>query len=146
MKIRSSLATLAVLVLAACAPAATPPPAEDTPTSIPIELPTETASDTPEASPDPGPALLGAISGQAEVEIEDFIFGPTVITITVGTTVEWENKDNAPHTVRADDGSWGSGRLNKGGKFSYTFTQTGTYTYYCSVHPAMTGTVIVVSP
>lgn len=144
MKIRLSLATLAVLVLAACAPAATPPPAEDTPTSIPIELPTATAS--PEATPDPEASPDPEPSGEVEVEIEDFIFNPPMLTITAGTTVKWTNKDNSAHTVAGDDGSWRSSRLNRGSTFTFTFTQPGTYTYFCSLHPAMTGTIIVISP
>jgi plastocyanin len=58
--------------------------------------------------------------------------------------VTWTNLDSmAPHTVTADDGSWGSGTLGQGATYSHVFTSPGTYTYHCAVHPYMTGTVVV---
>jgi plastocyanin len=65
------------------------------------------------------------------------------LTVKVGTTVTWTNQDSAPHTVTADDNSWGSGRMAKGGQYSFSFDQPGTYPYHCGAHPAMTGTIIV---
>lgn len=80
---------------------------------------------------------------QVSSTISNFSFQPKTITIKVGDTVTWKNNDSAAHTVTADNGSFDSGSIGRGGTYSRTFTQTGTYPYYCSLHPNMTGTVIV---
>ena len=79
----------------------------------------------------------------AEVKIDNFVFGPQTVTILVGTTVTWTNHDDIPHTVVSTDGVFKSKVRDTDEKFSYTFTKPGTYPYYCSVHPKMTGTVVV---
>jgi plastocyanin len=78
-----------------------------------------------------------------EVKIDNFSFGPPAITVTAGTTVTWTNHDDIPHTVVADDKSFKSKVLDTDEKFSYTFGKPGTYPYFCSVHPKMTGKVVV---
>ena len=78
-----------------------------------------------------------------EVKIDNFSFGPAAITVAAGTTVTWTNRDDIPHTVVADDKSFKSKVLDTDEKFSYTFSKPGTYPYFCSVHPKMTGKVIV---
>jgi plastocyanin len=78
-----------------------------------------------------------------EVKIDNFSFGPAAITVAAGTTVTWTNHDDIPHTVAADDKSFKSKVLDTDEKFSYTFSKPGTYPYFCSVHPKMTGKVIV---
>lgn len=78
-----------------------------------------------------------------EVKIDNFSFGPTTITVAAGTTVTWTNRDDIPHTVVSDDKIFKSKVLDTDEKFSYTFTKPGTYPYFCSVHPKMTGKVIV---
>lgn len=70
-------------------------------------------------------------------------FGPKVITVAVGDTVTWINKDDMPHTVTTYDGTFDSGLFKGGESWSYTFTKPGTYEYYCTPHPWMKGTVIV---
>ena len=79
----------------------------------------------------------------AEVKIDNFSFGPTAITVPVGATVTWVNHDDIPHTVVSDDKLFKSKALDTDDKFSYTFTKAGTYGYFCSLHPKMTGKVIV---
>ena len=79
----------------------------------------------------------------AEVKIDNFSFGPETLTIAVGTTVTWTNRDDIPHTVVSTDGVFRSKVRDTDEKFSYTFAQAGTYSYYCSLHPKMTGKVIV---
>jgi plastocyanin len=82
-------------------------------------------------------------SGQA-VGIANFAYTPSSITVRVGTRVTWTNRQAAiQHTVTADDGSFGSGQLSTGVSFSHVFTTAGTYSYHCSIHPDMTGTVTV---
>jgi plastocyanin len=80
-----------------------------------------------------------------EVKIDNFSFGPTTLTIPVGTTVTWINRDDIPHTVVSTDDpkTFKSKVLDTDEKFSFTFTKVGTYPYFCSVHPKMTGTIIV---
>lgn len=80
------------------------------------------------------------------VNINNFAFAPKELTVAVGTTVTWTNKDEEPHTVVTPGGGpavFKSAALDSGDKFSFTFTKPGTYRYFCSVHPFMTGTVIV---
>ncbi len=78
-----------------------------------------------------------------EVKIDNFSFGPAAITVPVGTTVTWTNRDDIPHTVVSDDKVFKSKVLDTDEKFSYTFSKAGTYPYFCSVHPKMTGKVVV---
>lgn len=79
----------------------------------------------------------------AEVKIDNFVFGPQTVTVPVGATVTWTNMDDIPHTVVSTDGVFKSKVRDTDEKFSYTFTKAGTYPYFCSVHPKMTGTVVV---
>ena len=79
----------------------------------------------------------------AEVKIDNFSFGPQTVTVSVGATVTWINRDDIPHTVVSTDGVFNSKVKDTDEKFSYTFAQAGTYSYYCSVHPKMTGKVVV---
>jgi len=80
-----------------------------------------------------------------DVKIDNFSFGPATLTVTVGTTITWTNRDDIPHTVvSADDPKvFKSKVLDTDEKFSYTFAKPGTYPYYCSIHPKMTGKVVV---
>jgi len=81
----------------------------------------------------------------AEVKIDNFSFGPEVLTVAVGTSVTWTNRDDIPHTVVSTDDpkSFKSKVLDTDEKFSFTFSKAGTYAYFCSIHPKMTGKVIV---
>jgi plastocyanin len=80
-----------------------------------------------------------------EVKIDNFTFGPAALTVPVGTTVTWINKDDIPHTVVSTDDSktLKSKVLDTDEKFSFTFSKPGTFPYFCSIHPKMTGKVIV---
>jgi plastocyanin len=78
-----------------------------------------------------------------DVKIDNFVFGPQTVTIPVGATVTWTNHDDIPHTSVSTDGVFKSKVMDTDEKFSYTFTKTGTYSYFCSIHPKMTGTVVV---
>jgi plastocyanin len=92
--------------------------------------PSVTASDQPSAT-------------TAEVKIDNFVFGPQTITVPVGSTVTWTNKDDIPHTTVSTDGVFKSKVMDTDEKFSFKFTKAGTYSYFCSVHPKMTGKVVV---
>jgi plastocyanin len=83
-------------------------------------------------------------STSAEVNIDNFSFSPATITVKAGTAVTWTNRDDIPHTVVADDkSSFKSKVLDTGDKFTFTPTKPGTYPYFCSIHPKMTGKLIV---
>jgi plastocyanin len=78
-----------------------------------------------------------------EVTIDNFSFGPMELTVPVGTQVTWVNKDDVPHVVMSVDKIFKSKALDTDDKFSFTFQQAGTYEYFCSVHPKMTGKIVV---
>jgi len=95
-----------------------------------------------------GPASVKAKAQQAspatpEVKIDNFSFGPETLTVPVGTTVTWINHDDIPHSVVSTDNVFKSKLLDKNENFSYTFAKAGTYPYFCSIHPKMTGKVVV---
>ena len=78
------------------------------------------------------------------VKIDNFVFGPATLTVKVGTTVTWVNNDDIPHTVVANDHvTFKSKVLDTDQSFSFTFTKPGEYPYFCSLHPHMTGKVVV---
>ena len=79
----------------------------------------------------------------AEVKIDNFSFGPGTLTVPAGTTVTWTNRDDIPHTAVSTEGAFKSKVMDTDEKFSYTFTKPGTYSYFCSIHPKMTGKVVV---
>ena len=79
----------------------------------------------------------------AQVKIDNFSFEPREITVAPGTTITWTNRDDVPHTVTSNDDKFSSKALDTDDQFSFTFRDAGTYEYYCSVHPKMTGKVIV---
>jgi plastocyanin len=82
-------------------------------------------------------------TASAEVTIDNFTFRPQTLTVAVGATVTWTNRDDIPHTVVSDDGVFKSKARDTDEKFSYTFDKAGTYPYHCSIHPKMTGQVVV---
>jgi plastocyanin len=88
-----------------------------------------------------------AAQGPAPVEItiDNFTFTPTEITISPGTTVTWVNHDDIPHTVVEAERSFKSKTLDTDDRFSMTFKSAGSFVYFCSLHPHMTGKVIVES-
>jgi plastocyanin len=92
-------------------------------------------------------ALLGAAAPPPNlVTIGNFTFAPQVLTVRQGATVTWVNGDDIPHTVVATDQGFKSKVLDTDGRFSFTFAKPGTYAYFCSIHPHMTGKVVVTGP
>jgi len=89
-------------------------------------------------------AQAGIIAAEdAQVEIEDFTFKPTDITVTVGQAVRFTNKDDAAHTATADGGEFNTGVLSKGQGSVITFTFPATLAYHCEIHPSMKGSITV---
>ncbi len=81
--------------------------------------------------------------GANEVYIENMEFSPSTITVSLNATVTWTNNDGMAHTVTSDTDLFDSGSIADGKTYSHTFTTAGTYTYKCSYHSSMTGTVVV---
>jgi len=79
----------------------------------------------------------------AAVHIGNFTFKSPALTVRPGTTVTWTNDDDIPHTVVSKDGVFKSKVLDTGNQFSFTFAKPGQFGYFCSLHPHMTGTIIV---
>lgn len=91
----------------------------------------------------PRQAKAGDAAVGTEVKVDNFTFAPQTVTVPVNSTVTWVNKDDIPHVIAANDGSFKSKALDTDQKFSYTFSKAGTYAYYCSIHPKMVGKIVV---
>ena len=91
--------------------------------------------------------LLGSIelarAATQTVTISDFAFSPATVTVTAGDTVTWTNTDPVVHTATSTSGAFDSGDIAQGDTFSFTFTTPGTYDYFCTPHPTMTGRIVV---
>ena|SRR5258708_3725638 len=152
-KLKSDLWLLAVtsligLFLAACGP-------NGTGASGPLAGSSQTAATPAPTAPPPTPAPSMAMASKPattgkettaapnQVVVEEFTFKPAVLTVKPGTTVTWLNHDDVPHTVVDHDERFKSGALDTDGKFSFTFKTPGTYNYFCTLHPRMTGQIIV---
>ncbi len=84
-----------------------------------------------------------ALAADHGVDIAGFAFSPRTITVAVGDTVTWTNADAQGHTATADEGAFDTGRISGGSSASATFPTAGTFAYHCSIHPAMTATIVV---
>jgi plastocyanin len=94
-------------------------------------------------APAPAPAPAGHAMG-VDVTMDHLAFAPAAVTVPAGSTVTWTNKEDAPHTITSrGGGGLRSKTLQKGGSYSVTFPTAGVYSYYCAVHPNMTGSVTV---
>jgi plastocyanin len=84
-----------------------------------------------------------AASAETVVKIDNFTFGPQRVTVKAGTTVTFVNEDDIPHTVVSTSLAFRSKALDTDDKYAFTFTTAGVYDYFCSLHPHMTGTIVV---
>jgi plastocyanin len=149
---------------AATAPAATAPassapsPAAPASQAAPAPAPAAPAQAPADAAPadqtiaDDAPVaetakkdVVARAAASTGVTISDFKFSPSGVTVNVGDTVTWSNSGPTPHSATANDGSFDTGILPKGGSGSHTFSQAGTFSYFCKPHPFMKGTVTVVA-
>ena len=87
-------------------------------------------------------ASASPVTGDA-VNIDNFAFVPATLTVAAGSTVTWTNRDEEPHTIVANDGSFHSPGMGSQATFSYRFATAGTFDYICSIHPFMHATVVV---
>jgi plastocyanin len=90
-----------------------------------------------------GPLRTVVAEDTTIVVAKAFMFSPVTLTVSAGSTVTWTNHGEEPHTVASDSGLFRSGALDSNESFSYRFDKPGIYRYVCSIHPQMTGTVIV---
>ena len=123
------------------APTATPAP-EPTATSTPTPAPTATPTTTVEAS-----CIDVTDAGEAttiEAHAASFAWSPSEITAAVGEVITWTNRDRVPHRVATDDGTCRmTSNIGGGGSRSLQFTTAGEYPFFCTLHPDMTGTIII---
>jgi plastocyanin len=95
------------------------------------------------------PAMQRSETGNAisanpnEVVIDNFSFKPAMLSVKAGTKVTWVNHDDEPHTATDDDKRFNSKTLDTNDQFSFTFTEPGTYNYFCALHPKMRGQIVV---
>ncbi|HZB92681.1 MAG TPA: cupredoxin family copper-binding protein [Stellaceae bacterium] len=125
-----AVAAAAALFWASAATRATDPAMPDH--RMPAAAPSGTPAETVAAAPN-------------QVIIDDFAFAPKTLTVAAGTEVVWVNRDDEPHTVvdGSDAKRFKSAALDTGDKFAFVFKTPGTYLYYCTIHPHMTGTIVV---
>lgn len=114
-------------------------------TDVSVYLAPGLAGDVSAATPVASP-VADTMSEDVAITIADFKFQDQIIEIPVGTTVTWTNDDVMSHTTTSDDGTWDSGKLAQGESFSFTFDTAGTFDYICTLHPSMTGQVVVTEP
>lgn len=118
---------------------------------IATPLPPAPPAPLPRATPQPSPVRVSATptvqtaAGTALVEIVDNGYWPDYLPVRKGTTITWQHIGNAPHDAISFDNVWHTKTLLSGNRFEWTFNELGTYRYYCTFHPEMTG-VIVVEP
>jgi plastocyanin len=130
---------------------AAPPPAPPQDAGATTTTTTTAPASPPPPPPKPAPAPralksapIARAAASGGVTIQGFAFHPGSITVSVGDTVTWTNQDSADHTATASDGSFDTGTLGRGRSGSHTFSSAGTFSYICSIHPNMHGTVVVV--
>jgi plastocyanin len=114
----------------------------------PVRDPSRGSVGVPAAAPSAdtsGASPKARKSASASVTMGDFFFSPGSVSVAVGDTVTWRNTGQAPHNAVADDGSFRTPDLNQGQSASETFTRAGTFSYICTIHPQMEGTVRVLS-
>jgi len=84
-----------------------------------------------------------AAPAETHLSIDNFTFKPDTITVAAGTRITWENNDDIPHSIVETTGKFHSPALDTEDKFSFTFDKTGTFEYFCGLHPHMKGKVVV---
>ena len=95
----------------------------------------------PTTSAAPSTAAVSIVVGARTLSTT--AYAPNPVTVAVGGTVTWTNNDTISHTSTADGGAWNSGSMAPGQTFSQTFSNAGTFTYHCGIHPGMVGTITV---
>src|SRR5215212_2588042 len=126
---------------APAAPAAAPAQPAPAPAAAPASAQQTLRDDAPVDKPKK--KVIATAAASAGVTISDFKFAPSTTTVNVGDTVTWSNSGPTGHSATATDGSFDTGILQKGSSGSHTFSQAGTFSYFCKPHPFMKGTITV---
>lgn len=108
------------------------------PTTTVTSTPTRTRTITPTSTP-----TSSCPPVNRSVLMVDFSYMPQTVTVTQGSTITWVDEGPSIHTSTSDTGAWDSGNVNPGGVFQFTFGSPGAFPYHCTIHPQMTGTIIV---
>jgi Icc protein len=87
--------------------------------------------------------VSSASAAGKDIVVDNFSFAPAATAVTMGSTITWINKDDVPHNIVSTDHRFKSPVLDTDEQFSHSFGAPGTYTYYCSLHPKMTGRIVV---
>jgi 3',5'-cyclic-AMP phosphodiesterase len=88
-------------------------------------------------------STLATSNGASKVSIDNFTFTPSTLSVAKGTHVSWTNHDDIPHTVAEDNGRFKSKPLDTGDSFEHVFLESGTFSYYCTLHAHMRGKIVV---
>ena len=123
-------------------PAPAPEPAA-APEAVPPAPEPQVLADEREAAPKPKPKPTALAAASGSVTIVDFNFSPGTITVDVGDTVTWVNNGPTPHSATSSNGAFDTGIFPAGESRSHTFSEAGTFSYICTPHPNMRGTVVV---
>ena len=123
-------------------PAPAPEPAA-APEAVPPAPEAQVLADEREAAPKPKPKPTALAAASGSVTIVDFNFSPGTITVDVGDTVTWVNNGPTPHSATSSNGAFDTGIFPAGESRSHTFSEAGTFSYICTPHPNMRGTVVV---
>jgi plastocyanin len=141
-------AALAVVMLAGCSsPSSAPSPSVTfgsgaTTPGMPGMSAMPSMPDVPAGTTVSTTGSAAPVAGNA-VSIDNFAFAPATLTVPAGSTVTWTNRDEEPHTVVANDGSFHSPGMGSQATYSHTFPTVGKFDYVCSIHPFMHATVVV---
>jgi plastocyanin len=135
-------ATQGVTTVTALTATTHPAMSEPAPTSVAAPATIRSSAATTAAIVTSAPSASSVAA--TAVSIDNFAFAPATVAVKTGATVTWTNNDGEPHTVAFDDGQARSPVLSApSATFSHTFTHAGTFTYHCSIHAYMSGTVTV---
>jgi plastocyanin len=140
----SLILTALALVVAGCGSGSDDSTSGDEASGATATQPSPGKGNTPATGAN-APAPSGNAVRAEKVSIVEFAYDPDPVVIEEGGKVTWVNRDSAPHTATADDGSFDTGTIETDKLKSESFKQPGTYTYFCEVHPDMHGTVEVVA-
>jgi plastocyanin len=132
----AAIAIAALVAIAGCSSGTSTTPNAPASAAAPSTAPS--AASAAASAPASAPAARGGA-----VAIKDFAFNPQTIQAKVGDSITWTNQDSTAHTVTLDDKSVDSGNVAPSATFSHAFTAAGTFTYHCSIHTNMTGTITV---
>lgn len=136
MKLKYASVVVAVLLVAVAQAGCgcSKPPAPPIPTVPPKPVPT-----TPSTAP--VSTTPGEQTNVTRIAVKDLAFTPAEVTVEAGATIGWMNEDTVAHTITGAD--FDSGEIQPGMEYRHTFSAPGTYDYHCTLHPGMTGKVVV---